>query len=201
MCKIENGMNNLKNQGFGIIAVSNRKLCKRPFLEQIERVCKMHPEAIILREKDLPEEEYRILAKEVMEICNHYQVSCILHNFWKAAVELGCTSVHLPLTVIRTLSVEEKNKFSKIGISIHSVEDAKEAEKLGASYLTAGHIYVTDCKKGLAPRGLKFLEEVCQNVSIPVYGIGGVKFDDKQWQDMERCGAAGGCIMSGMMEI
>ena len=69
------------NQTFKVIAVSNRKLCKRPFSEQIERVCKIHPDAIILREKDLTEEEYRTLAKEVLEICNQYQVHCILHNF------------------------------------------------------------------------------------------------------------------------
>ena len=99
------------------------------------------------------------------------------------------------------LTDEEKKKFTKIGISIHSVEEAKEAEQLGASYLTAGHIYATDCKRGLPPRGLGFLKEVCREVSIPVYGIGGIKFDEEQWNDMEKCGAIGGCIMSGMMEI
>lgn len=201
MCKIENGMNNLKNQEFGILAVSNRKLCKRPFLEQIERVCKVHPEAVILREKDLEEEEYRKLAKEVMVICEKYQVPCILHNFWEVAMKLGCTSVHLPLHILRTLSENEKNKFTKIGSSVHSPEEAKEAEQLGASYLTAGHVYATNCKKGLPPRGLEFLKEVCQTVRVPVYGIGGVKFDEQQWQDMKKCGASGGCIMSGMMEI
>lgn len=191
----------VNNQEFKIIAVINRKLCDRPFLEQIERVCKIHPEAVILREKDLTEEEYRILAKEVMNICSRYQVSCILHNFWETAIELGSTSVHLPLQVLQKTTDEEKKKFTKIGISIHSVEEAKEAERLGASYLTAGHIYATDCKKGLLPRGLEFLEEVCKEVNIPVYGIGGIKFDEEQWNDMEKCGAVGGCIMSGMMKI
>ena len=174
----------VNNQNFKIIAVSNRKLCNRPFLEQIERVCKIHPEAVILREKDLTEEEYGTLAKEVMNICSRYQVSCILHNFWKTALELGCTSVHLPLPILQKITDEEKKKFTKIGISIHSVEEAKEAEQLGASYLTAGHIYATDCKRGLPPRGLGFLKEVCREVSIPVYGIGGIKFDEEQWNDM-----------------
>ena len=173
----------VNNQDFKIIAVSNRKLCNRPFLEQIERVCKIHPEAVILREKDLTEEEYGTLAKEVMNICSRYQVSCILHNFWKTALELGCTSVHLPLPILQKITDEEKKKFTKIGISIHSVEEAKEAEQLGASYLTAGHIYATDCKRGLPPRGLGFLKEVCREVSIPVYGIGGIKFDEEQWNE------------------
>ena len=72
----------LAGQDFKIIAVSNRKLCERPFTEQIERVCQIKPEAIILREKDLSEEEYIILAERIMEICKQYQVTCILHTFW-----------------------------------------------------------------------------------------------------------------------
>ena len=126
---------------FKIIAVSNRKLCDRPFLEQIERVCEIHPEAVILREKDLTEEEYRTLAKEVMEICNHYQIPCILHRFWKIAVELECTAVHLPLPVFRVLSDEEKKKFTKIGISIHSVEGCRATRSVlsyGGTYLRDG---------------------------------------------------------------
>ena len=191
----------VNNQDFKIIAVSNRKLCNRPFLEQIERVCKIHPEAVILREKDLTEEEYGTLAKEVMNICSRYQVSCILHNFWKTALELGCTSVHLPLPELRKLPEGVKEKFQRIGTSVHSVEDAKEAERLGVSYMTAGHIYVTDCKKGLPPRGLPFLQNVCQAVQIPVYGIGGIKIDEAQLHELKNAGAAGGCVMSGMMHI
>ena len=57
----------VNNQDFKIIAVSNRKLCNRPFLEQIERVCKIHPEAVILREKDLTEEEYGNIGKRSNE--------------------------------------------------------------------------------------------------------------------------------------
>ena len=48
-----------------LIAVTNRHLCSRPFTEQITRVCQLHPRALILREKDLPEEEYFSLARQV----------------------------------------------------------------------------------------------------------------------------------------
>ena len=98
----------LAGQDFKIIAVSNRKLCERPFTEQIERVCQIKPEAIILREKDLSEEEYKILAERIMEICTQYQVTCILHTFWKIAAKLGCTSIHLPMAELRKLPEEEK---------------------------------------------------------------------------------------------
>lgn len=198
MCKMKY---DLSEMDLKIIAVSNRKLCERPFLEQIERVCQMKPQAIILREKDLSEEEYRILSEEVLFVCKKYEIPCILHKFWKTALELECTSVHLPLPELRKLPEGVKEQFQRIGTSVHSVEDAKEAERLGVSYMTAGHIYVTDCKKGLAPRGLGFLKDVCSTVNVPVYAIGGIKFDEKQWEELKQNGASGGCIMSGMMEL
>ena len=43
-----------------VVAVTNRSLTERPFLEQIRRVCEMHPDALILREKDLSEKEYEV---------------------------------------------------------------------------------------------------------------------------------------------
>ena len=82
----------------------------------------------------------------------------------------------------------------------YAIELSREAQELGASYVTAGHIYATDCKKGLQPRGLDFLRQVCAAVDLPVYAIGGIKFDETQWMSLKECGAAGGCIMSGMMK-
>lgn len=183
-----------------IIAVTNRRLCSRPLAEQAERVCRLHPQAVILREKDLPEAEYALLAKEIMDICRKYEVPCILHTFINTARDLGCPAIHLPLPLLRRYGGKLEG-FSTTGTSVHSVEEAMEAEKLGATYLTAGHIYATDCKKGLPPRGLDFLKTVCESVSIPVYAIGGIKLDQIQMDEVMSCGARGGCIMSGMMEV
>ena len=55
------------------------------------------------------------------------------------------------------------------------------------------------CKKGLAPRGLDFLHEVCSSVKIPVYAIGGI--NDKNAASCIREGAAGVCVMSGYMRM
>ena len=187
-----------------IIAVSNRTICSRPLPEQIARICRLHPKAVILREKDLPEEEYRVLAHEIMDICNANHVPCILHSFLEIAHELHCTSIHLPLHLLQDYQQNQPailKHFSVIGTSVHSVEDAKKAQVLGATYLTAGHIYATDCKKNLPPRGTDFLRQVCQSVDIPVYAIGGIHPDAQQLSEVLSCGARGGCIMSGMMKL
>ena len=107
--------------------------------------------------------------------------------------------LHLPLN--RWDEWEEKeslrNAMREIGTSVHSVEQAKKAMELGADYITAGHIFLTDCKKGLPPRGLNFLQQICAITSVPVYGIGGVKKENEQ--SILECGAKGVCIMSGCM--
>jgi thiamine-phosphate pyrophosphorylase len=94
-----------------------------------------------------------------------------------------------------------RKHFEKIGTSVHSIEDIKEAERLGAAYATAGHIYATDCKRGLPPRGLDFLADVCAAATLPVYAIGGIHFDTAQIDEVLARGAAGACIMSEFMNI
>lgn len=68
---------------------------------------------------------------------------------------------------------------------------------MGACYVIAGHIFSTDCKKGVPPRGLAFLREVTNSVSIPVYAIGGITVENSG--EVFAAGAAGVCMMSQWM--
>ena len=145
----------------------------------------------------MPESDYEDLAKKVIEICNKYNTQCILHNFPKVAEKLNHDALHLPLHVLATLTDKEKSQYKILGASCHSVEDAVKALKLGCTYITAGHIFDTDCKKGLPGRGLDFLKAVCSSVSIPVYAIGGIS--PKNFSMVRNAGADGGCIMSSAM--
>ena len=52
-----------------LLAVTNRRLCERAFLEQIEWLAACRLAGVILREKDLPEEEYFLLAEQVLSVC------------------------------------------------------------------------------------------------------------------------------------
>ena len=180
-----------------ILCITNRRLCEEDFLTRMEKTAAAHPKGIILREKDLSEAEYGKLAENVIAICERYNTPCILHTFAAVAERLDCRFLHLPLPILRTLSEEEKARFTVLGASCHSPEDAVEAEKLGCTYVTAGHVFDTDCKKGLPGRGLEFLQRVCESVAIPVYAIGGIS--PENIAEVRKCGAAGACVMSGAM--
>ena len=180
-----------------LICITNRKLCSNNFSDQIEMIASAHPKAIVLREKDLSEKEYEQLARQVMQICQKHGTQCSLHSFSNVATALGATAVHMPLPLLQKMTPQEKSHFQIIGASCHSLEEAKEAQDLGCTYITAGHIFLTDCKKGLPGRGLPFLEEICKTVRIPVYAIGGIS--SQNIESVRKTGAAGACIMSGFM--
>ncbi len=181
-----------------IICVTNRLLCREDFELRIEKIAKEEPKAVILREKDLPEQEYAVLAKRATEICAANKTQLIMHSFPNVAFELECKAIHLPLPILRSLTDTQKAFFEILGTSCHSTDDAKEAEKLGCTYIIAGHIYDTDCKKGLPGRGVSFLKDVCASVSIPVYAIGGISKSNAH--DVRAAGASGFCVMSSIME-
>lgn len=143
---------------------------------------------VILREKDLDEEEYYAL------LCRIGDSRVIAHTYADAARRFGCSAVHLPLGILRSGNVSD---ISSVGSSVHSAAEAQEAEALGADHITAGHVFATDCKKGLEPRGLRFISEVSAAVKIPVYAIGGISPENAP--EPVAAGAAGVCVMSGFM--
>ncbi len=179
-----------------LIYVTNRNLCRDDFLNRISCLVSGKPHAIILREKDLNPEDYEALAEKVKVICDSAGVQLVVNKFITAAKNLGVSSVHVSLEDFLKYK-ESLQSFPKVWVSVHSVKEAQEAYNSGASALIAGHIYETDCKKGLPPRGLDFLREVCSSVYIPVFGIGGITQD--RVKEVTEAGAKGVCIMSEAM--
>ncbi len=181
-----------------ILCITNRLLCQDDFLDRISRIAAEQPAGIILREKDLPEQEYAKLAEQVLGICRSAGVPCILHSFPETAKKLRAERLHLPLPVLRSMTENERKTLPTFGVSCHSAEDAQEAENYGASCLIAGHIFETDCKKGLSGRGTNFLRKVCSSVFLPVYAIGGITPENAA--QVIKAGAAGICVMSALMQ-
>lgn len=187
-----------------LIAVTDSATCPRPLAEQIERLAKLtelRPQAVILRAKPLDKAAYRALALQAQQSCKAAGIPLILHSDWQLARELDVKRLHLPLALLRQLPTCERAHFTWLSTSVHSVGEAQEAQALGATVLIAGHIYTTQCKAGLAPRGLGFLQAVCSAVSLPVYAIGGIGFDAAQHAELKANGALGACVMSAYMRL
>lgn len=178
-----------------LICITNRKLCKDDFYNRIHQLAQGKPHAILLREKDLLLSDYENMSRKVKEICKLNQIPLIINQNITVAAKLRIHRIHLSMADLRL----NKNKVQDfiVGASVHSLSEALEAERLGASYIIAGHIFPTACKKNVPPRGLPFLKEICTSVSIPVYAIGGIS--KKRVRDVLETGVQGVCVMSESM--
>ena len=195
--------------------ISNRKLCENENLEkQIEKTFSAYQRKIILenfeivaltlREKDLNKNKYLKLVEKIYPICQKYRIDLILHQNYDLRLDnkYNIKGLHLSYNTFKSLNknIREEliKKYKKIGVSIHSLDEAKEVENLGANYVVAGHIFKTDCKKGLEPRGLKFVENLSSILTIPIFAIGGINQENSHL--VINSGAFGVCMMSSLMK-
>ena len=185
------------------IAITNRALVQGDFLEQMQKVIRLHPHAVILREKDLSDDAYEALAEKILGLCEAEGVRCFLHSRIAVARNLGCRRIHLSVPVLEAMSEAERigltHDFAEISVSCHSLEDVDIAVKNGATQIILGTIFETECKKGLKGKGLGFVEAICKSCPLPVYAIGGISLE--RLPQVRKAGAAGGCMMSGFMKL
>ena len=190
-----------------IACITNRRLVKGDFLAQIERVAAMEmADWIIVREKDLRVEEYRMLFAKVARIAHKGGKKCLAHGRIALSVmsELGADGIHLPLDVLREWraasgrrSAPQAGAVQLVGTSAHSAAEIAEAAALGADYATLSPIFATACKPGAAPLGTAALAAACKESTIPIFALGGIGRDK-----LDACieaGAAGCCMMSELM--
>ncbi|WP_405353632.1 thiamine phosphate synthase [Fusobacterium vincentii] len=195
--------------------ISNRKLCENENLEkQIEKIFSAYQRKIILenfeivaltlREKDLYKNEYLKLVEKIYPICQKYRIDLILHQNYDLVLEdkYNIEGIHLSYNTFKSLNKNIRKelikKYKKIGVSIHSIDEAKEAEMLGATYIVAGHIFKTDCKKDLESRGLEFIQELSSALIIPIFAIGGINQENSHL--IINNGTFGVCMMSSLMK-
>ena len=177
---------------FKIICVTNRKLCSEDFLTRIEKIASAKPDRIMFRDKDCKDSEYVKMAFKVLDISNKYNVPCSMYRHFDIF-----SNIHITMPMLQHIPLKDMNFLNLAGASVHSVDEAVEAEIKGVDYIIAGHIFETNCKPDLAPRGLDFLKQVCNAVKIPVYAIGGI--NSQNINQVAKAGADGACIMSSLM--
>ncbi len=180
------------------VVITNRHLCEQRLCSQVEALCQQKVDSIILREKDLSAGEYLNLATEILAVGKNYQVEIVLHSFVEVAKQLGVPRIHLPLPLARRLNVVDREYFQVLGISTHSLEEVREAEALGATYITYGPVFQTQCKPGVEGKGTAILQWLVQATALPVYALGGINNLNKA--QVAESGVAGICQMSEAMK-
>ena len=153
--------------------------------------------AIQLREKNLPENELRSLAKDVLKLTQKYNALLFINHRAELAHDIGADGVHLTESSLAVRKVRKQYPDLLIGKSTHSLEGAMRAQHQRADFVTFSPVYDTPSKQQYGPpQGLEKLQQVCTGLDIPVLALGGI--DLSRIAPVRKHGAFGVALIRGI---
>ncbi|MGA2509854.1 MAG: thiamine phosphate synthase [Candidatus Acidiferrales bacterium] len=148
-----------------------------------------------IREKDMCARDLLALARGAIEATGG-EARIIVNDRLDVALAAGAAGVHLggesvPVReVVRWCRSGNAPAGFLVGVSCHDLDQARDAESAGASYVFFGPVFDSPAKRAFGPpQGVARLAEACRAVRIPVIAIGGV--NEENGADCIRAGAAG----------
>ena len=185
---------------FKLYAITDRGLCApRTLYDTIHDLLDVGVSAIQLREKDLSDAEYIKLADSLCKLCHAYSAQLFINSRIEIATEIGADGLHLPGDSASVEKViEETNRRLIIGVSVHTLTEAKQREMEGADFITYSPIYPMPSKPDYGPAiGVEGLRKVTEKINIPVFALGGIT--PERVSECLDAGAHGVAVMSGVM--
>ena len=136
-------------------------------------------DAIQLREKTISDNEFTSLASEVRNITTKSGALLIINDRVHVAREINADGVHLgqhDMSALEARNIIGNEKI--IGISTHSIIQARQAQKDGADYIAIGHIYPTRTKDYEPSIGIEVLQKISEAIDIPFIAIGAITLEN-----------------------
>ena len=148
-----------------LYAVTDRAwVGKRTLIQQVEEALKGGATCVQLREKELEDALFLQEAKEICALCRRYSVPFIVNDNVEVARACGADGVHVGQKDMAAGEARRRiGTDMLLGVSVHTVEEARQAVQDGADYL------------GLPG---EILGVICAAVDVPVVAIGGINRDN-----------------------
>ena len=170
----------MKAEDLMVYAITDRYwLNGAKLADQVEDVLKNGATFLQLREKSFTHEEMVAEAKEIKAIAAKYQVPFVINDDIYAAKEIDADGVHIGQSDMEYRKAREILGEDKIiGLSAGNLQEAIDAEKMGADYLGVGAVFSTSTKKDASAISKERVKAICEAVHIPVIAIGGITADN-----------------------
>ncbi|HWF43911.1 MAG TPA: thiamine phosphate synthase [Candidatus Kapabacteria bacterium] len=147
-------------------------------VEQFHRYADAGIRAYQLRQKIWTDRMRFNTAQQLVASSARYNARIFVNERADIAIMADAAGVHLPETGINISCAKRIAPNKLAGISCHSIIAARKAEEDGADYIFFGPIFDTESKRAFGlPLGLNALREVCKEISVPVFAIGGITSD------------------------
>lgn len=163
----------------GLNFITDGRACRLSYEEMTGRVLKSRVKWIQLRDKDRSRRAIYEEALRLRAVTGENNAVLVINDHADIALAVNADGVHLgqddlPLKEARRIMGVKKI----IGISTHSLQQARDAEEGGADYIGFGPVFFTKTKDAGSPMGIDMLAEIKKAVGIPVVAIGGINLEN-----------------------
>ena len=143
--------------------------------EQIKEALENGVTCVQLREKNLDEASFIEEAKKISVLCRQYNIPFIVNDNVNVAIASNADGIHIGQEDMGLKDVRKiVGENMIIGISAHTVEEAKFAQENGADYIGIGAVFETSTKNDVGILSYETLKSICEAVNIPKVAIGGI---------------------------
>ena len=147
--------------------------------EQIKEALENGVTCVQLREKNLDEASFIEEAKKISVLCRQYNTPFIVNDNVNVAIASNADGIHIGQEDMGLKDVRKiVGESMIIGISAHTVEEAKFAQENGADYIGIGAVFETSTKNDVDVIPYEKVKSICDAVDIPKVAIGGINAEN-----------------------
>ncbi len=190
---------NCSKENMLLYGVTDRKWLKdgETMAQAVEQAIKGGTTFIQLREKNISNEEYIEIAKEVKKVTDYYKVPFVIDDNIEVALAVDADGVHIGQSDCELIEARRMLGPDKIiGVTAKTVKQAVEAMNNGADYLGSGAAFGSNTKLDTSTINHNLYKAITASVSIPVVAIGGIDADNIE--RLKGYGLAGVAVVSSL---
>ena len=148
------------------------------FLNRLESLLVAGVSLVQLRAKTLEPAAYAGLARQVLSLCASAGARLLLNAPPALAEELGAQGVHLSSAGLMALNERPLGPEQWVAASCHSREELDHACRIGVDFVVLAPVSATASHPGARSLGWQNLRRLCEQSTVPVYGLGGMALKD-----------------------
>jgi thiamine-phosphate pyrophosphorylase len=164
-----------KLDDFDFYMITDSNLTKNGIISDVSNAVNAGCKIVQYREKNKSTKDMIKEAKKIKEICSGNAIF-LINDRIDVALAVDSDGVHLgqddmDYKIARRIIGDDKI----IGFTVHNLEEAIEAERLGLDYIGVAPIFKTNTKiDALEPCGVKTIKKIKDKVNLPIVAVGGI---------------------------
>ncbi|MEO0531134.1 MAG: thiamine phosphate synthase [Planctomycetota bacterium] len=145
------------------------------FAAMVESLADAGADVLQLRDKRLDDRTLVERGRQLADLCRECGGVSIINDRPDIALAAGADGVHVGQEELSVADVRVVVGTQRlIGVSTHSIEQARAAVLDGADYLGVGPTFPSQTKSFDDFPGLDFVREVAEEITLPAFAIGGI---------------------------